>query len=64
MYINDIVDEIGTNIRLFADDTSLYMIVEDPNSAADLMNVDLSKIHTWAKQWLVNFNPNKTEESY
>ena len=62
VYINDIVDEIGTNIRLFADDTSLYMIVEDPNSAADLMNVDLSKIHTWAKQWLVNFNPNKTEE--
>ena len=61
VYINDIVDEIGTNIRLFADDTSLYMIVEDPNSAADLMNVDSSKIHTWAKQWLVNFNPNKTE---
>ena len=62
IYINDIVEEIGSCIRLFADDTSLYMIVEDPNSAADLMNNDLSKIHLWALQWLVKFNPNKTEE--
>ena len=62
IYINDIVDEIGSCIRLFADDTSLYMIVEDPVSAADLMNNDLSKIHNWAQQWLVKFNPNKTEE--
>ena len=62
IYINDIVDEIGSCIRLFADDTSLYMIVEDPGSVADLMNTDLSKIHSWANQWLVKFNPNKTEE--
>ena len=27
IYINDIVNEIGSNIRLFADDTSLFMIV-------------------------------------
>ena len=60
--INDIVEEIGSCIRLFADDTSLYMIVDDPNSAADLMNNDLSEIHLWALQWLVKFNPNKTEE--
>ena len=50
IYINDIVDEIGSCIRLFADDTSLYMIVEDPSSVADLMNTDLSKIHSWANQ--------------
>ena len=32
----------------FADDTSLYLIVEDPVTAADLMDTDLDKIHTWA----------------
>ena len=37
-------------------------IVEDPEIAADLMNSDLDKIHQWAKSWLVNFNPNKTEQ--
>ena len=62
MYINDIVEDIGSYIKLFADDTSLYMIVEDPNSTADLMDADLRKIHSWAKQWLVKFNANKTEE--
>ena len=28
LYINDIVTEIRSNIRLFADDTSLYIIVD------------------------------------
>ena len=32
--INDIVHEIHSNIRLFADDTSLYIIVDFPDSAA------------------------------
>ena len=30
--------------------------------AADLMDTDLDKIHTWADTWLVKFNPHKTEE--
>ena len=31
IFINDIVQEIGCSIKLFADDTSIYIIVEDPN---------------------------------
>ena len=61
IYINDIVNDIQTNIRLFADDTSLYIIVENPISSADFLNNDLNKIHDWSKLWLVDFNPNKTE---
>ena len=29
---------------------------------ADLMDLDLDKIHQWANAWLVKFNPHKTEE--
>ena len=61
LYINDIVSEIGSNIRLFADDTSLYIIVEQPETAALQLNLDLEIISDWAKRWLVSFNPNKTE---
>ena len=61
LFINDIVDEIGCNIRLFADDTSLYIKVENPDMAAELLNIDLDKIMKWAKRWLVIFNPVKTE---
>ena len=35
VYINDIVTYIGSNIRLFADDTSLYIIVDNPLVTAD-----------------------------
>ena len=48
-FINDIVTDIGSNIRLFADDTSLLIIVETPDTAAELLNLDLKKIMTWAK---------------
>lgn len=61
LYINDIVNDIGANIRLFADDTSLFIIVENPVTAAVSLNADLSRISNWANTWLVTFNPNKTE---
>ena len=53
--------EIHSNIRLFADDTSLYIIVDFPDSAAQILNVDLQRIGNWANLWLVDFNANKTE---
>jgi hypothetical protein len=35
VYINDIVYDIASPIRLFADDTTLYIIVDNPLDAAD-----------------------------
>ena len=61
LYINDIVEDIQSSITLFADDTSLYIIVDDPLGAAITLNSDLSRIHRWASQWLVTFNPSKSE---
>ena len=61
LFIYDIVKDIGCNIRLFADDTSLFLVVENPDTAAELLNLDLDKIMAWAKKWLVRFNPVKTE---
>jgi len=61
IFINDIVTDIQSTIKLFADDTSLYLIVEDPNETADSLNNDLTKIHDWATKWLVTFNAQKME---
>ena len=58
IYINDIVHEIHSNIRSFGDDTSLYIIVDYPDSAAQILNVDLQRIGNWASVWLVGFNAN------
>ena len=59
-FINDIVKHIGCSIRLFADDTSLYIIVDCPLQAGQLLNRDLNAISIWANSWLVTFNPSKT----
>ena len=61
VYINDIVENIHSSIRLFADDASLYIIVDDPIDSANQLNNDLQTIHLWAKTWLVTFNPAKSE---
>ena len=60
IYINDIVNGITSSIRLFADDTSLYIVVDNPVTAAHLLNTDLDTISKWAADWLVDFNPAKT----
>ena len=55
-----IVRCIGASIRLFADDTSLYIIVDLPDQAAFILNTDLKTISDWANSWLVAFNASKT----
>ena len=41
IYINDIVRNINSSIRLFAYDTSLYIIVENPIQSETILNSDL-----------------------
>ena len=61
VFINDILTDINSTIKLFANDTSLYLIVDDPQETAQTLNDDLVKLHAWSTKWLVNFNPQKTE---
>ena len=61
LYINNIVDNINSTIRRFADDTSLYIIVDNPHNTARQLDTDLQMTHQWATQWLVTFNPTKSE---
>ena len=54
--------KIDSCIKLFDDDTTLFLIVENSIQAANLMDNDLDKVPNRANTWLVNFNPQKTEE--
>ena len=60
IFINDIVKCIGAPIRLFANNTSLYSIIDLPDQAARILNTDLKTISDWANSWLVAFNASKT----
>jgi hypothetical protein len=55
IFINDIVTEIHSSIKLVADDTSLYVIVDNPRESAIMLNNDMATIHAWSTKWLVNF---------
>ena len=65
IHINDIIDNIQSHIKLFADDTSLFVIVDQNEiECSQQLNRDLNVIDNWAKTWLVKFNPDKTESLY
>ena len=57
IYINDLTEDLRCNVKLFADDTSLFTVVQDSNSDANDMNHDLELIRQWAHDWRMSFNP-------
>ena len=61
VYINDLVLNINSDIKLFADDTCLYIDFVHQNDAETILNDDLKTIKEWADTWIVSFSPNKTK---
>ena len=61
VYINDIAKQLLSLTRLFADDSSLFYAAASIADIAGIINHDLQLLSNWAKQWLVTFNPLKTE---
>ena len=61
IYINDIVNDIESTIKLFADDTSIYLSLDDADRRTYVLNSDMLRINAWAEKWKVDFNPEKTE---
>ena len=47
--------------RLFADDTSIEHSAYDVTTLVNLGNIDLDNILKWSNDWLVKFNPDKTD---
>ena len=41
IYINDLTSDLKCTVKLFADDTSLLTVAQEPNAAAEDMNHDL-----------------------
>ena len=63
IYINDLAENLSSNPKLFADDTSLFSVVRDLNTSAIEINDDLKKIEAWAHQWKMSFNPDPLKQA-
>ena len=48
IYINDLSNSLSSTAKLFADDTSLFSVVNDVNLSQFHLNSDLKKISEWA----------------
>ena len=63
IYVNDLSDDLMTNVKLFANDTSLFSVVHDVNTSSTNLNNDLRKISDWAIQWKMSFNPDPSKQA-
>ena len=63
IYINDLSKDISSAVKLFADDTSIFLVVDDVNLSVVQLNNDLLKISKWADQWKMSFNPDVSKQA-
>ncbi|KAI8518818.1 hypothetical protein Bbelb_020750 [Branchiostoma belcheri] len=58
LYINDLPDQLDSNVRLFADDCLLYVELSTQTDS-QLLQKDLNTLEEWQSKWLMQFNPEK-----
>ena len=63
IYINDLPDNQSTNVKLFADDTSLFSAVHDITTSSCDLNYDLIRVREWTFQWKMRFNPELSKQA-
>ena len=61
IHFNNLPDGLQFSLKLFADDTSLFVTVHNINSAKNDLNNDLPKIEKLAFQWKMSFNPDSKQ---
>ena len=63
IYINDLPDNLSTNVKLFADDTLLFSVVHDTSTSSCDLNYDLNRVREWACKWKMSFNPELSKQA-
>ena len=53
-------ENIQSQVRLFADDTAVYLTVSGPNDS-NILQSDLNYLQEWEQTWDMEFNPNKCQ---
>ncbi len=59
-YINDLPQNIKSKVRLFADDTAIYLSLTSLSQSENLQN-DLKTLEKWELEWDMEFNSSKCQ---
>ena len=60
VYINDLTEGLSSQVRLFADDTAVYLKIGGSDDERVLQD-DLDRLTVWEDQWDMKFNPSKSQ---
>ena len=63
VYINDLTENIKSQMRLFADDSSIFTPVKNVIDTHEQLVKDLETVSTWGHQWKMVFNPDITKQA-
>ena len=63
IYVDDQADNTMSDVKLFADDTSVFNVVFDTDISAEVLNRDLRAVQDWAYQWKMSFKPDPTKQA-
>ena len=63
IYINDLSDNLSSNVELLADDMALLTLTLDVNLYARELNDDYRKISNWDFNWKMSFNPDVNKQA-
>ena len=58
-----LLEGLNSEVKLCANDTCLFSIVNCVTTSASTLNSDLLKIQNWAYQWKMSFNPDRTKQA-
>ena len=59
-YINDLPEQVKSRVRLFADDTAMYLAISS-TTEGQVLQTDLACLQQWEKMWDMQFNPSKCQ---
>ncbi len=58
IYINDLTNDLNSEVFMFADDTKIFRTITSPTEETHLQN-DLNSLMKWSSTWLMPFNSSK-----
>ena len=54
---------LHSDVKLFADDTSMFSVIHDVDASSAALNNDLVKIQEWDYHWRMSFNPDRNKQA-
>ena len=63
IYINDLPENVQSEVKMFADDTKVFRHMRNPVDQ-EKMQADLDSLQKWSETWLLRFNASKCKRMH